>query len=366
MEYAMRKNSKVNPKLGEGMKPNPVNELDFVHHKNIRLFLVNRKELIKPDSLHAGWNIAEGNALRAFSAVAYFFAKKINQDLNVPVGMISSAIPGSRIEPWINEDDFLNSTYFSGKKVDGDPGKFYHSMIEPLAPFAIKGFLWYQGETNCFLKERLVYTQKMEVLINGWRKNWNDHQLPFCYVQIAPFLYTTSKGEVKYTPQDLPEFWEAQAAVTKIPNTGMAVITDLVDDLNGIHPPYKWEVGSRLALLALDKTYQKNIVSSGPVFDKMEIKKDEIILNFNFAKGLKSKDGKPLNYFEIAGVDGNYVPATAQIKGGKIIVSANMMKQPKNVRFAWNEGAQANLFNSANLPARPFRTDDQIINLFNP
>ena len=366
MEYAMRKNSKVDPKLGEGSSQNPVNELDFANNKNIRLFLVNRKELIKPDYLHAGWNTAEGTALRAFSAVAYFFAKKVNQDLNVPVGVISSAIPGSRIEPWINEADFVSSTNFKGEKIDGEPAKFYHPMIEPLIPFAIKGFLWYQGETNCFLKERLTYAQKMEVLINGWRKDWNDDQLPFYYVQIAPFLYTSSQGEVKYTPQDLPEFWEVQAAVSKVPHTAMAVITDLVDDVKGIHPPYKWEVGRRLALLALEKTYNEDIVSSGPVFGTMEINNKEIILYFKDAKGLKSKDGNPLNYFEIASADGNYYPAKAQIKGDKIIVSGKHIKQPKNVRFAWDEGAQANLFNSANLPAQPFRTDNQIINLFNP
>lgn len=365
MEYTMRKNSKVDRKQAEGLNPNPIDELDFANHKDIRLFLVNRKELIKPSPNHEGWDIAEGEALRNFSAVGYFYAKNINKELNVPVGIIASSIPGSRIEPWINEEDFTKSAYFKDKNIEGDPAKFYHSMIEPLIPFAIKGFLWYQGESNCFLKERINYTEKMEVLIEGWREDWGD-QLPFYYVQIAPFEYSTSEGDVKYDNYSLPEFWEAQSAALKISKTGMAVITDLFDGGGGIHPGYKWEVGRRLALIALDKTYHQNIVSSGPVYDKMKIRHHRLVLYFDKAKGLKSKDGEPLDFFELAGDDGLFYPAATIIKGRKIILASLNVVKPVNARFGWGEVAQPNFVNGANLPASAFRTNNQIIKQFNP
>ncbi|MFC5282781.1 sialate O-acetylesterase [Pedobacter alpinus] len=365
MEYTMRKNSKVDAEQAKGLNPSPINELDFANYPNIRLFLVNRKELIKPSPTHKGWDIAEGDALRNFSAVGYFFAKEIKKDLNVPVGIIASSIPGSRIVPWINEEDFANSAYFKDKNLEGDPAKFYHSMIEPLIPFAIKGFLWYQGESNCFLKDRVNYTYKMKALIDGWRKDWGA-ELPFYYVQIAPFAYTSSEGEVKYNKYDLPEFWEAQAAALKIPNTGMAVITDLFDGGGGIHPGYKWEVGRRLALIALDKTYGQKLISSGPVYDKMKIKNNELVLSFKEAKGLRSKEGKPLDFFELAGSDGVYHPAKAKIKGKKIVLTSAEVKNPINARFGWDEVAQPNLVNKANLPASAFRTNNQIVNQFNP
>lgn len=365
MEYTMRKNSKVDRKEAEGLSPSPIDELFFAHHKNIRLFLVNRKELIKPSPTHEGWDIAEGTTLRNFSAVGYFFAKNLNRELDVPVGVIASSVPGSRIEPWINEEDFTNSAYFIDKKVDGDPAKFYHPMIEPLVPFAIKGFLWYQGESNCFLKDRVNYTYKMKALVDGWRKDWGA-ELPFYYVQIAPFEYSSSQGEPKLDKYDLPEFWEAQSAALKIPNTGMAVITDLFDGGGGIHPGYKWEVGRRLALQALDKTYNERLVSDGPVYDKMKTKGKELVLYFDNAKGLKSRDGKPLNYFELAGTDGVFHPAKAEIKGKKILLTATEVENPVKARFGWDEIAQPNLVNSANLPASAFRTDNPIINQFNP
>nr|WP_294895654.1 sialate O-acetylesterase [uncultured Pedobacter sp.] len=365
MEYTMRKNSKVDRKEAEGLSPSPIDELFFAHHKDIRLFLVNRKELIKPSPEHEGWDIAEGTALRNFSAVGYFFAKNINKDLNVPVGIIASSIPGSRIEPWINEEDFASSSYFKDKNVSGDPAKFYHPMIEPLIPFAIKGFLWYQGESNCFLQDRVNYTYKMKTLIDGWRKDWGE-ELPFYYVQIAPFEYSSSQGEPKLSKYDLPEFWEAQTLALKIPNTGMAVITDLFDGGGGIHPGYKWEVGRRLALQALKKTYGEHIVADGPFYDKMKIKGNKIVLYFDNAKGLKSRDAKPLDFFEVAGADGEYHPAKAEIKGKKVILTSLQVKQPVNARFGWSEVAQPNLVNGANLPANSFRTDNPIINQFNP
>ncbi|MFT3935716.1 MAG: sialate O-acetylesterase [Chitinophagaceae bacterium] len=367
MEYSMRKNSKVTVPAGADW---PVNELENAHNKNIRIFLVERKKM-KPDSTHAGWSVAEDSALRAFSAVGYFFAKKLSTELNVPIGIISSAIPGSRIEPWMPREAFTALPFFNDQsdtthKIDGEPGKFYETMIAPLAPFAIKGFLWYQGESNCFLNERLQYAYKMEALINWWRKIWNNNQLPFYYVQIAPFAYSKAGGKMSYTQESLPEFWEAQQLALKIPQTAMIATTDLNFDLDNLHPHFKWEIGKRLAFAALANVYdKKSFIAMGPVYKSMKVDGNKIDIDFNFTgKGLVSNDNKELTGFTIAGADGMYVPAKAVIKNNTVEVWADNVKQPVSVRFSWNEGMHANLYNKNGLPALPFRTDNKLAAVF--
>ncbi|GAB3955074.1 sialate O-acetylesterase [Spirosoma harenae] len=364
MEYTMRKNSKVSPALATQSVDghNPVEELAYAHNPQIRLFLVNRKELSKPDSLHRGWNVAEDSALRSFSAPAYFFAKELHKHLNVPIGVVSSAVPGSRIEPWISEDAFRGETYYGNQKIDGDPGKFYEPMIRPVVPFAIKGFLWYQGESNCFLQETTAYSHKLKTLITSWRNAWNDAKMPFYYVSLAPFKYSESKGKVVLTKETLPAFREAQELVLNLPRTGMIVTTDLASDLSDIHPPFKWEIGRRLALLALADEYgQKDIIAAGPVFERMKIKGRTVELHFSqIGSGLMSRDGKPLTNFTIAEADGRFVPAQAQLDGKRIVVSAASIQRPVAVRFAWDEAAQPNLVNKEGFPARPFRTDNPL------
>jgi sialate O-acetylesterase len=362
MQYEMRKNSKVK-KPDTSTTNSPVDELDRAHNPQIRIFLTTQKNLLKPDSTHSGWSVAEDSALRAFSAAGYFFAKNLQHDLKVPVGIISSAVSGSRIEPWVSQEGFVAIPYFKANniKIDGDPGKFYAKMIEPVAPFALKGFLWYQGESNCFLGETIAYTYKMEALINNWRKLWGDKTLPFYYVQIAPYYYTQGKGPVTYTPFTEPELREAQTVALQIPHTGMIVTTDLNDDLKNIHPPFKWEIGRRLELQALANTYKQPVVFSGPVYKSMKISGDKIILEFDHVgAGLLSHDGKPLTDFTIAGADGNFVTADATIKGNTIEVSAESVPKPVAARFAWSESAQPNFYNKDGLPAAPFRTDNPL------
>ena len=367
MEFTMRKNSKMKSKFAEDQAK--INELEHAKNPEIRIFLVNRKELIKPDPQHnKGWSIARDSALRSFSAPGYFFAKELNEKLKVPVGMISSAIPGSAIEPWIPENGFT-SDYFKGKKISSDPGKFYKPMIAPLAPFALKGFLWYQGETNCFQNETIEYTYKMEALINSWRKLWNDSSLPFYYTQIAPYYYSKTTDKYPLTKETLPKFWEAQQAALKIPHTGMIVTTDLIDSPDDLHPGYKWEIGRRLAQLPLAYDYKLKVTPTGPMFKKMKRSGKKAKLSFyNTGEGLISKKehkgSKTLTQFEIAGSDGKYVPASAEIKGKKIIVSSADVRRPENVRFSWNEEGKANLYNRAGLPAMPFRTDNPLKNQF--
>ncbi|MBF9221195.1 sialate O-acetylesterase [Hymenobacter sp. BT662] len=356
MEYTMRKNSKVTRPDVPG--PNPVDELNVAHNPAIRIFLVNRKTLPKPDTLHHDWAIAQDSALRSFSAAAYFFAKELNQRLDVPVGMVATSVPGSRIEPWISGEAFAKDPAFAGKKVDGDPGKFWETMVRPLAPLAVRGFLWYQGESNCFLAETTTYNQKMRTLIGSWRAAWDDANLPFYYVSLAPFKYSDTHDKVVLTRETLPLFREAQAAVLQEPHTGMIETTDLATAEGGIHPGFKWEIGRRLALLALADTYKMpGVVAEGPVFRSLKVKGNVAAVSFASATPLVSKDGQALTNFVIAGPDGVFVPAQARIEGQQVLVSAPGVAHPTAVRFGWDEVAQPNLFSTAGLPARPFRTD---------
>jgi sialate O-acetylesterase len=360
MEYTMNKSAKH----AGAVRSQGLNEEAFkkVKHANLRVFLV-RRDLRKPNQLNKGWQEAGFGNLKDFSAAGYFFGEKLLQDLEVPVGVISAAVPGSRIEPWIAAEAFAASPAFQNQPaghIDGaEAGKHYYGMIQPLAPFALRGFLWYQGESNCFLNETTAYTGKMRLLISSWRQVWQDDHLAFHFVQLAPFYYSRSSGgDRAHTEETLPAFREAQAAALAVPHTAMVVTTDLVDDPQDIHPSYKWEVGRRLALVALAHTYgRKGVVASGPALKAFKNRKDRVILSFHhLGGGLVSQDGKPLDGFTVAGADGRFVPAQAVIKGRKVIVSAPGVA-PAAVRFAWHEAAQPNLFNKAGLPAVPFRTD---------
>nr|WP_315424366.1 sialate O-acetylesterase [uncultured Pedobacter sp.] len=359
MEYAMRKLAKIpkpkNEKLGF-----PSDEVAKAKNDQIRIFLVNRKTLIKPDSIHKSWSVAQDSALRAFSAVGYFFAKEIQNKLGIPVGMISSAIPGSAIEPWISENAFAQEDYFKNQKVGNDPGKFYPTMIEPLTQFKIRGFLWYQGETNCFLNEKISYAYKMKGLINSWRKAWKENDLPFYYVQIAPFNYSKTKGKVPVDENTEPEFWEAQTQLLRLSNTGMISTNDLTDSNEDLHPTYKWEVGRRLALWALAKTYNQKSDFSGPVYKSVSFKNGKAVLDFNY---LKSASSGSITGFTIAGNDGKFLNATAFVKDGKVIVSSKEIETPVAVRYNWTEKPSGNFYSNG-LPALSFRTDNPLTKTF--
>ncbi|WP_231390035.1 sialate O-acetylesterase [Sphingobacterium pedocola] len=362
MEYPMRKIVKEKAPLKGEFPEHAVAE---ANNAQIRVFLVRRKFLAKPDGRYEGWSVAQDSALRQFSAPAYFFGKKLQEELGVPVGIISSAVSGSRIEPWLSESSLQASPYFKDKKVGGDPGKFYHSMIEPLAPYTIKGFVWYQGETNVFLKETVAYAHKMKALISAWRALWQNKKMPFYFTQIAPFHYSLDeKGEVSMDRTVLPEFREAQDLVLQIPFTARIITTDLVDNIHDIHPNYKWEIGRRHALKALKYAYKKDILADGPEFRKVTYQGNKALVHFSGAgDGLQAVDGKPLTGFEVAGIDDKYYPADAIIRNTTIVLQSEQVPQIRQVRFAWDEAAQPNLVNSAGLPAAPFRTNNPTKNL---
>jgi sialate O-acetylesterase len=357
------------------MKPNhakPAKGLDSAqlelssHNPQIRLFKVEKKLSLPDVTTTYAWQESGQPSLGEFSAPAYYFAKCLYNTLHVPIGIIASSWGGSRIEPWTPQSAYealpafksdVNSQPF---KIDSAVvGKYYQSMILPLAPFALHGFIWYQGESNCMINEpNMRYADKMQALVDSWRKAWGNDKLPFYSVLIAPYYYTKRKDHVPHTPETLPQFWEQQIASTQIPFTDIITVTDLVDNLADIHPSYKWEVGRRLALVALAKDYgYKKTVYSGPRYKKMQVKDNKLILTFDHAEGLKTNDNKPVDNFTIAGEDGKFVPATAEISGNRVIVSSPDVSKPANVRFAWVETADPNLVNSAGLPALPFRTD---------
>lgn len=363
MEYQMRKLAKIpkpkNEKLGF-----PSEEVEKAKNTQIRIFLVNRKALIKPDSIHKSWAVAEDSALRAFSAVGYFFAKEVQEKLGVPIGMISSSVSGSAIEPWVAPEAFAQESYFGNVKVSGDAGKFYTPMIEPLSKFKIRGFLWYQGETNCFLNETIAYSYKMKTLINLWRTAWGEQDLPFYYVQIAPFDYSKQKSDKVVLSADTePNFWEAQQQILRLPNTGMISTSDLNDNGGDLHPTYKWEVGRRLGLLALGKTYNQKIDFSGPIYKKKRIYMAYVMLSFDNMSYFVSKKLDDLTGFEIAGKDGKFVKATAFRKGYEVGVTSNTIKSPKYVRYNWTESPTGDFYSNG-LPALPFRTDNPLTKQF--
>ncbi|MEM7231201.1 MAG: sialate O-acetylesterase [Planctomycetota bacterium] len=265
-----------------------------------------------------------------YSACAYFFARKLHRELKVPIGVIAATVGGTRCEPW----------------TPGAHGRLYNGMVAPVTPMTIRGAIWYQGESN--VGDGMRYADRMKALIEGWRQAWS-YELPFYFVQIAPFS--------GYRPGSLPQLWEAQASNLKLPKTGMAVTTDLVPAISDIHPVNKIDVGERLALWALAKDYKKDVVHSGPLYKSMKIEGNKVRLSFaHVGSGLKSRDGKPLVEFEIAGADGKFGAARASIDGDTVVVQAEGIATPAQVRFGWSNVADPNLVNKEGLPASPFRT----------
>ncbi|MCH2065477.1 MAG: hypothetical protein MK194_17340 [Roseibacillus sp.] len=308
------------------------------NHPGIRLFHIPKKQFDTPQTdVEAQWKPCTSSTIPNFSAVLYHFGKTVHADQKVPIGLINSSWGGSPIEPWT--------------VTDKGSGKMYNGMIAPIVNFPVTGTIWYQGETNCLHKNGLAYTGKMKDLIEGWRSVFNNGNMPFYFVQIAPW----SGG---YAPGQLPALWEAQCATLNLPHTGMAVTTDIVHNIGDIHPRNKHDVGERLARWALARHYQKKgVVYSGPLYKAMKVEGSRIRLAFAHSDGLKSRDGKDLNEFKIAGSDAQFVDAKAEIEGKFVLVSAESIKNPTQVRFGWHKVANPNLVNRVGLPASPFQTE---------
>jgi len=307
-----------------------------------------------------------------FSASAYFFGRDIHRALDVPVGLIEAAWGGSVIQTWTPPEGFalvpaLKDEYERVLAADDvaksatsslgsepprprdhqDAAAVYDAMIHPIRPFALRGAIWYQGESN--IDDGALYTDRMKALIGGWRQVWGQGDFPFYYVQIAP----CRRGR---DPTIEPLFWEAQAAAQSVANTGMVVTND-IGDLASRHPTDKQDVGKRFALWALAKTYGENVACRGPTFRSFVVEGDSLRVTFDdVGAGLETRDGMPPAWFETIDADvGGFVAADARIEGDSVVLSAPGVARPVAVRFAWSMLAQPNLENSDGLPAGAFR-----------
>jgi sialate O-acetylesterase len=229
--------------------------------------------------------------------------------------------------------------------VENAPGALFHGMIAPLVPFGLRGFLFYQGESNVDTHD--TYRDRFVTLIRDWRTRWDDPRLPFYFVQLANFVASPAWAWLR----------EAQTGALTEPQTGMAVTID-IGDPRDIHPRNKQDVGSRLARLALARTYgQPGVEWSGPVLERVDIDGRQMRLRFAHGEGLRARGGGPPRGFAVAGADGVYREADARIVDGGVVAASNAVPVPVCVRYAWSDNPEANLENSAGLPAAPFRTD---------
>jgi sialate O-acetylesterase len=320
-----------------------------------RFQVPHRGELQPLEDVEGQWQVTTPENAGSDSAVAFYFGRVLQRELDVPVGMIESSVIGTRVQPWtpteVYEKDaklaaLAEAFPFAPNEIPS--GLLYNGMIAPVVPYGIRGAIWYQGESN--MHEPVEYRQLFAGLIEGWRDAWGQGDFPFLFVQLAPFY--------GYPKMHLARLWESQLqTVRDVPGTGMAVITD-VGHLTDIHPPKKREVGERLAAWALGEVYGCDVVASGPLYRKMEMEGDAIRLFFDYVDGgLMARDGA-LTWFSIAGDDRQFVAAEARIEGQTIVVHGEGVEHPVAVRFGWDNEAQPNLFNEAGLPASPFRTDD--------
>ncbi|WP_190811496.1 sialate O-acetylesterase [Flagellimonas sp. S3867] len=343
---------------------NAQEEIINASYSDIRFFQVpQRKSFTPQDDTPGEWFSCSPETMQNFSSVAYFFGRKLHKDLSVPIGLISSNWGGTPVEVWIPEEAITedNELKEAAKQISEYewwphlPGTTYNSMIHPLLKFNIAGAIWYQGESN--RANSKSYYKSFPLLIESWRNLWKK-DIPFYFAQIAPFDYEKDTKDIKAAVVRDAQLY----TMLNVPNTGMAVTND-IGNLKNIHPTNKQEVGKRLALWALAKTYGvKDIPYSGPVYKDMEIKKNKIILTFDHADGLKM-EGKELKEFYIAGTDKQFYEAKARIKGNTVQVFSTNVKKPVAVRFAFYDKALPNLFNGEGLPASAFRTDDWEINI---
>lgn len=359
----------------------------MVTDPDIRLFTQFQWSSQEPLFTAGGrWQKSDTTVVPRWSAVAYAFAQELRKRLGVPVGIIGTYFGGTAIESWLprqklGEDSltrpilerFEQSLYQleHGLPVEErfpwcwdvagqrhTPGDLYNGMVSPLAPYGIRGIIWYQGETSA--PRARQYGRLFPMLVDSWRETWGDPEMKFYYVQLAGYDGRESGSEIESAWPHLRDV--QRRLLDERDNTGLVVAFHLGDSLN-IHPPYKREVGTRLANLALHDLYGfGDIVRSSPLLDKASFGDGKAVLAFReTAEGLASGDGKPLSGFLIAGADRHFYPAEAVVNpdGTSVTVRSEQVAVPVAVRYGWaNYTREGNLVNSAGLPAATFRTDD--------
>ena len=346
----------------------------------IRLFHVPRTKASEPaETVDAQWQPCVREYTAEFSAVAYFFARDLQQAINVPVGLIHTSWGGSPAEVWMSQraiEEYPDGeTIFAAGKANWErygkamvayeksggsgrrpglgwiPTELYNGMIAPLIPYAFRGAIWYQGESNA--SRAYQYRSLFPAMISNWRNAWGQGDFPFLLVQLAPFR----KIKTEPTESDWAELREAQLLATQVlPNVGMAVITDVGEE-DDIHPRKKAPVGARLALAARRIAYGEPIVHAGPTYASSVVDGHRVILRFRqVGGGLVARDGR-LEGFTVAGPDRVFVNAEARIRGRKVVVRSPKVPNPVAVRYGWADYPTGNLWNTDGLPATPFRTD---------
>lgn len=391
-------------------------EMAAADYPKIRLLKVARGMADDPGPFPGKrWAVCSPETIPEFSASGYFFGRELYKALNVPVGLIDSSVGGTPAEAWtpksvLEADPALKSIFErwealyaaadaaakvqaatqvassdqakkdgngavgtqparlagkkSGKKANkpiptraqlrqrnSRPGVLYNAMIHPLIPYAIRGAIWYQGESNA--REAYEYRKLFPTMIQAWRKAWGQGDFPFLFVQIAGY----GRGSMESYESAWAELREAQLMTLSLPQTAMAVITD-VSEAENIHPLNKQEVGRRLSLAARALVHGEKIEYSGPLYQSMKIEGDKIRLRFKHADGLKERGESTLKGFGIAGADRKFVDAEAVIDGQTVLVHSDKVAQPVAVRYGWADVPEFGLVNKADLPASPFRTDD--------
>ncbi len=318
------------------------------------------------------WKVCTPQTAADFSAIGYYFGKQLQDSLQVPVGLICNAIGGSPAEAWVDrktleyefpailrnwtQNDFIQDwvrgraalnvkkSSYKFQRHPYEPCYLFESGIRPLEQFPIQGVIWYQGESNAHNQQ--AHEKLFKLLVNSWRTNWNDAELPFYFVQLSSI-----------NRPSWPWFRDSQRRLMEqIPHTGMAVSSDKGDSLD-VHPRFKKEIGHRLAAWALNQTYGMAVVPSGPLYKSIRFNDGKAYVSFDHAQGLTTSDGKEIRTFEISGEDEMFYPAKAVVENGEVKVWSEQVKNPAIVRYAWQPFTRANLVNGIGFPASTFRSD---------
>lgn len=352
-------------------------EIAAANYPNIRLFNTDLNFSDHPlENVKGNWVACSPETVARFSAVAYYFGRRLARTLDVPVGIIFSGIGASAAQAYVPQaalaaDTQLNRVYLqpylesprSKEKIDGGftfekvtrPFLLYNAIIHPFLNLSIRGICWYQGESNRM--ERESYTRLTQTMISRWRQDFGQGDLPFYYVQVAPFFYDKADS----TLADYAFFREAQERISSLDHTAMVITMDVGESKN-LHPINKKPVGERLAATALNREYgMPDIVYRGPEYQCMEVRGREAIIRFEegtVSGGLTTKDGQAPAFFTMAGEDHVFYPAQAEIQGDQVIVRSSKVRKPVAVRYAFTNYPVTNLENGAGWPVVPFRTDD--------
>lgn len=339
---------------------NAKDEMSSANYPQIRMFRGQESPAEEPrENMTGEWRSCNPNTISSFSATAYYFARSLHLDLNVPIGIIVSAWGGSSVASWLSRDA-LNQPGIEGNiprdvigwRVNVRPGLLNNAMLQPFVPFTVKGIIWYQGESDAEANQNpFLYRYTFPALILDWRKAWKNPELPFYWVQLPNLL----------RQERWPILRESQQHALSLPNTGMITTIDIGQE-KMLHPGNKKEFGERLANLVLAKTYKQNIPVEYPEYKSHIIENRCVRIQIQHSRsGLYTKDSLAIKGFTIAGADKVFRPAIAKLEGNCIVVSTKDGIEPQSVRYAWEGNPSVNLVNSDGLPLRPFRTDKWLV-----